>query len=207
MVMSKAPTRILLTGFGPFPGVPYNASASVVEQLATAAASLPDVRVTWAILPVDWQVAPVQVATLIADERPDIALHFGVSRRARGIVIETLARNRCIAREDTCGRLPKSENIDGGGAESLAATFPAQAIRSGLLSKGLPVELSEDAGAYLCNAVLYASLQACGGSGTRAGFIHLPVDLSGAAGELTLSAAVEGGLEILKACLEADPVF
>lgn len=205
--MSKSSFRILLTGFGSFPGVPENASAAVVEQLATAAASLPDVRIVPAILPVDWEIAPKQVAELIADERPDIALHFGVSRRAKGIVIETVARNCCVAREDTCGRLPRSENIDLGGAERLAATFPVQAIRNRLLSKGLPVELSEDAGAYLCNAVLYATLRACGGSGTRAGFIHLPVDLSGATGELTLSAAVEGGLEILKACLEADPVY
>lgn len=206
MIMSKAPTRILLTGFGSFPGVPENASAAVVEHLATAAASLPGVRVTSVILPVDWRIAPVQVATLIAAERPDIALHFGVSRRARGIVIETLARNCCVAREDTCGRLPNADKIDGGGAETLAATLPVQAIQHRLQSKGLPVELSEDAGAYLCNAVLYASLCACGRSGARAGFIHLPVDLSETGGDLSLESAVNGGLEILSACLEADRV-
>ena len=62
--------------------------------------------------------------------------------------------------------------------------------------------LSEDAGGYLCNAVLYASLCACAAPGTRAGFIHLPVDLSGSAGGLTPAAAVEGGLVIIRACID-----
>lgn len=202
--MSKVPTRILLTGFGPFPGVPENASAAVVEQLAKAARELPDVRIVPAILPVDWQAAPKQVAALIAAERPDIALHFGVSSRAKGIVFETLAHNCCVAREDAYGQLPASERILDDGVETLTSTLPATAIVSRLQEKALPAELSEDAGAYLCNTVLYVALDACGALGARAGFIHLPVDLSGAEGGLTLYGAVEGGLAIIAACLESD---
>jgi len=198
--------RILLTGFGAFPGVPENVSGAVVTELARAARELQGVAVRHEVLPVDWRVAPRQVAELIAAERPHVALHFGVSSRAQSIVVETLAKNHCASSADVCGALPTAEWLDKAGAASLRSTFPAGAILRRLEERGLPAELSEDAGAYLCNAVLYASLSACAGSGARSGFIHLPVDLSGSNGGLTLEAAVSGGLEILHACLETDPL-
>ena len=65
----------------------------------------------------------------------------------------------------------------------------------------MPVSLSNDAGGYLCNAVLYHALHAIGSAGhpCRAGFIHLPVDLSQP--PLTFDDAIAGALEIIRVSL------
>lgn len=203
MTTLRAPVRLLLTGFGPFPNVEDNASASLVTQLAEAAGRVPGVRVASQILSVDWEAAPRQAAALIASEGPDIILHFGVSRSATAIVIESIAHNRCSDFPDVCGAVPPSSRLDENAADMLASTFPVHEIVGRLKAKNLPVQLSEDAGAYLCNAVLYTSLHACLRPKVQAGFIHLPVDLSGQDGGLTMADAVEGGLEILTACIES----
>lgn len=204
MTTSRAPIRLLLTGFGSFPGVADNASATLVEQLAIATRKLSGVHVTTQVLAVDWEAAPRQVATLIAAESPDIILHFGVSRRATGIVIESTAHNVCGHLLDTCGAVAASGKIADEADDTLASTFPVQAIMLRLQSKGLQTQLSDDAGAYLCNAVLYTSLHLCRGSAVQVGFIHLPVDLRGTDGDLSMPDAVDGALEIIRTCIEAQ---
>jgi pyroglutamyl-peptidase len=79
-----------------------------------------------------------------------------------------------------------------------------------LKAMGLPEATSDDAGSYLCNAVLYQSLGLMG-AGARgqgagiAGFVHLPSSLAdgGKAGALTFEQALAGSLEIIAVCLEA----
>lgn len=203
MTSLRAPVRLLLTGFGPFPGVADNASAALVTQLADLAGNLSGVRVASQILAVDWEAAPREAAALIAAESPDIILHFGVTRSATGLIIETMAHNRCGDFKDARGVAPASSRLCTEAADTLPSTFPAQEIVLRLREKNLPVQLSEDAGAYLCNAVLYTTLQTCTGTQVQAGFIHLPVDLSGSDGGLSMSDAVDGALEIVRTCIEA----
>lgn len=84
----------LLTGFGPFPGAPRNASSLLIEALAKLAARrLPGFAVRAETLPTEWQAGPARLSALLDDLRPAVALHFGVSHRARGFVVETRARN------------------------------------------------------------------------------------------------------------------
>lgn len=197
-----ATSRVLITGFGSFPGVPENASAIVVERLACSIAALPSVQLTWRILPVDWEVAPRQVTELIADENPHVILHFGVSSRAEGLVLETLARNHCHSNVDVCGCLPQAAKIAVDAPDALPSTFPAHTIVARLQTQGLPAQLSEDAGGYLCNNVLYTSLRRFAGNNSCIGFVHLPVDLSGKNGGLSIDDVVNGGVAIVQTCLE-----
>lgn len=201
-MIQAAPSHVLITGFGSFPGVPENASAAVVERLSSAVATLPNVHVTWRIIPVDWQVAPQQIAELIADARPDIILHFGVSSRAEGLVIEALAHNRCHSSADVCGGLPLSHKIMEDAPDILPSTFPAHSIVARLRAEGLPAQLSEDAGGYLCNTVLYTSLHHFSQNNSCIGFVHIPTDLGGSKGGLSVDDVVNGGLTILLTCLE-----
>ena len=72
---------ILLTGFGAFPGIPDNATARLVPVLAGAArTAFPDHCVHAEILKTEWADAPARVEQLLAEHRPDLALHFGVAR-------------------------------------------------------------------------------------------------------------------------------
>ena len=209
---SPRPT-ILLTGFGPFASAPDNASARLVPLLAGAAAGrFRRHRIVAEVLPVDWRQVPVRIAALLAEARPVVSLHFGVSERATGYVVEARSQNSCGATEDAGGALPISSCISLGGPDYRHSTFPARRIVARLTRLGLPAAPSDDAGSYLCNALLYhalAHLEAQPGR-SRAGFIHIPTRLAEAskAGEsaqrgaaLDLDDAVRGGMEIIRTCL------
>ncbi|MBU1212573.1 MAG: pyroglutamyl-peptidase I [Alphaproteobacteria bacterium] len=195
-------SRILLTGFGAFPGVPANATSQLVPVLAAEAmCRYPECDFQWDILPVTWQGGPLASARLIETFDPHIVVHFGVSEGASGFVIETLARNCCRAAPDAGGALPALDLLDAYAPAGLQATLPCQTIVARLLDAGFPAELSEDAGAYLCNAVLFQTLMTVR-PGVQAGFVHLPVRLDGIDAPISMEAALRGGLAVLAACLE-----
>jgi len=208
----QARTTVLVTGFGPFPGVPVNATMQLLPELLRAAPRhFPDVHLAGEVLPTEWAAAPRRLERLLAEIEPDLALHFGVSSRARGFEIETRAQNACSASVDAAGLAPPGTAIDASGPDFLGAGLPAQYIVTRLRRRGIAAFVSRDAGAYLCNATLYHSLgQARRAPGRRVGFVHVPASLArpggsnrGRAGAcpLTWEQTLEGALEILAACL------
>ena len=210
--MQNARTTVLITGFGPFPGVPVNATMRLVPELARVGARLlPDVRFASEILATEWAAAPQRLEPLLAEVEPDLVVHFGVSSRARGFEVEARARNACAATPDAAGALPQGVAVRDGGAEYLPASLPVQHIVTRLRLRGIPAYVSRDAGGYLCNAALYHSLGcARGAPGRRVGFVHVPATLARPGGQnrgrvgacpLTWDEALEGGLEMLAACL------
>ncbi len=192
---------VLLTGFGPFPGVPSNASGVLAGRLAEAArARFPARRFSAETLPAEWRAAPRRLTALLDEARPVLSLHFGVSQAALGFVIETHARNAARPAPDARGAPPRGPRVIENGADSLPATFPADAILANLLAAGLPARLSRDAGAYLCNAVLYHALHRGAARPEMTGFVHIPESLA-RANSLDWENAIKGGLAILEACL------
>lgn len=206
--MSMWRRTILLTGFGPFPGVPENASGRLVPEVAREARKRwPGCHVEGAVLPTEWRAAPRAVADLIDELEPAIVLHFGVSSRARGFAIESRGENRARLICDAAGLLPPSERLSPEGPDMLAASLPVRLIIDRLRRRSLPVSLSRDAGGYLCNAVLYYSLHRARGAGwpMRSGFVHLPATLGCRRGStmshLSWDEALDGSLEIIAATL------
>jgi pyroglutamyl-peptidase len=211
-------TMVLLTGFGPFPGVPVNATMHLVPELAERASrAFPDVRFIAEVLPTEWQAGPRRLAALLEETEPDLVLHFGVSSRARGFEIEQRARNACQITPDAAGAMPASARLHQDGTEHLRATLPVAHIVLALKRQGIPAYASRDAGGYLCNAVLYHSLgiAAASGAARRVGCIHIPASLArpslarpggpnrGRTGTcpLTWPQAFAGGLTIIAGCL------
>ena len=192
--------RILLTGFGPFPGVPVNASAALVARLAHEAPF--EAEVTAIVLPTEWHRGVAEAEAALARTRPDIALHFGVADNARGFVIEEQARNVCDPRPDACATLPSAAYLSADGPPVRRSTLPAADIVARLKAARIPVSRSKNAGTYLCNAVLYASLTS-GHSAPVTGFIHLP-RLIGPGGPLSDDQALTGGRAIIQACLSVS---
>ncbi len=181
--MSEPITKILLTGFGPFPGVPRNMSAELVTALADAVAPLfPNLAITAAILPTNWRQAPTGLFKLLNEQRPDLALHFGVADGATGFAIETRARNLTCEQHDDAGELPALDCLQVGGPRALSVDFDAELLAAQLRSNDIAARSSDDAGAYLCNAVLYQSLLFAKDHAPAmiAGFIHIPDQLDGA---------------------------
>jgi len=85
--------RLLLTGFGPFPGAPENPTAQMVQNLASC--SLGSMELVTRILPVIWNDAEARIAALIDEVKPDAILHLGLATKRSTIGVETRARNEC----------------------------------------------------------------------------------------------------------------
>lgn len=194
--------NVLLTGFGPFPGVPVNVSAGFAAALADAAgARFAEHAFHSAVLATEWRQAPVRIEALYAELAPVLALHFGVAQDTAAIRLERLAHNTCRMSEDAIGLLPLGPALVSGGNRIEEASLPLEAIYQRLSSRAVPVAFSDDAGGYLCNAVLYHSLSHARAqqSPSRVGFIHLPDSL--ARPSLSFSVALEAALEIIDVAL------
>jgi pyroglutamyl-peptidase len=163
------------------------------------------------VLPTEWARGPSRVAAAVARIKPDIAIHFGVSPLAKGFVIERRGVNACVATPDGAGHLPSLAVLDPDGPGLRAVTLPVVDIVKRLKAVGLPVATSDDAGQYLCNAVLYSSLTQGAQGGMKAGFVHIPASLAGGGPDqrapmpgcqLTHAELIDGSLELIAACLE-----
>jgi pyroglutamyl-peptidase len=211
--MSAART-VLLTGFGPFPGIPVNASGLYVPAIARAARTrFPDVAFKSAVLPTEWMRGPARVQAALKRARPDLAIHFGVSSLAHGFVIERRGMNTCVAAVDGAGHMPPLALLDADGPNQLPVTLPVAAMIARLHAGSYPARASDDAGGYLCNAVLFRSLAlAAAGNAPKwiAGFVHIPASLAGGGADhrspqphcpLTPAQLIAGSLDLIAVCL------
>ncbi len=213
--LSDGRTVVLLTGFGPFPSVPVNATMTLVPRLTHSAKQLfPGIRFTCAILPTEWDAAPDCVDTLVARLKPDLVIHFGVSRRARGFEIERRGRNIRALSIDACGAIPNDTCIAADGPELHPSRLPVAEIVTRLRRRRIAAFQSWNAGTYLCNATLFHALAAHPLRQVPTGFVHIPDELTAPgfaanAGTrstpgcpLTWAEAHTGGLEIIATCLD-----
>jgi pyroglutamyl-peptidase len=169
--------RVLVTGFEPFPGAPVNPTEWLAGELRRDPPVLDGIAAFRAeVLPVDYAKVGPRLSEIGREFRPDIAIHFGLAAECSGFRLERVARNSFAgARADNAGALPEPSAICEGPA-TLASTLPLATIRERLEAAGLPVEWSDDAGAYLCNMVFTLSrAHACEGfAPAMSGFVHVP---------------------------------
>lgn len=205
MSASDQPVRVLVTGFGPFPGISHNASASLVLALGNSPVAAPGLEVTTAIIPVVWASARAATRQAVARFQPHAVLHFGVSRQASGFEIETRALNMSGPKEDHAGVVRPEKPLVQRGKPVLMSTLPPHDLVGALTADGLPAALSEDAGRYLCNAVFYWSLYDCETDGRLVSFVHMPAlgAVSDVEPRLTMEEAVAGARILVRASAEA----
>lgn len=154
---------LLITAFEPFDGDTINSS---LEAMRAAMPYLPQVR--FAVLPVEYDMDVEASRTAIAEFEPKVVLHLGQSR-GETIQIERIAIN--LKRASRGGPLVP---IDPYGPAALFSTMDSQALAEHLAGLGLPVVESAHAGTYMCNHILYRTLQDAADSGLISGFMHLP---------------------------------
>ena len=167
--------KLLVTGFGPFPGAPENPTEALVQSLASMSPRhIGAGAVRAAVLPTDYRKSWSALRRLYARFEPDIVVHFGLSGRARAVHVERLACKRCNPElPDAAGFAPALGLARRFGPDSLTSTLPTEAILTALQQAEVPAAGSDDAGGYVCNATFYRSLLAAR-TGTLVGFIHVP---------------------------------
>lgn len=164
--------QLLVTGFGPFPGVAVNPTGCLVELIA--ARGLPGVT-AWR-MPTEWDVCGPLAETARAF---DAVLMFGVAASAHRIRYERVALPRAAVLPDAAGRTDDTMSVP-----YRTTRLPVRQLVTAARREGFPVVLSHSAGRYLCNAAYGAALS----TNPRTLFVHVPMP----AGRGALS---EDGLE------------
>lgn len=167
--------RVLLAGFGPFPGAPFNPSAAVAQGLARRRRpALAGLVRSVHVFATDYACVDRDLPGLFAD-KPDIVLVFGLAARRRPICIETRARNAVsVLLPDASGHRPKDRVITSGGPGALSGRAPFARLLGAARSASVQARLSRDAGRYLCNYAYWRALERANGTGTLVQFVHIP---------------------------------
>lgn len=163
-------TRLLVTGFGPFPRMPRNPSGDAALALAAAPRlRLLGIAAHATILTTAYATLPGELDRLLAAE-PDAVLMLGVAGRARRVRVETRATSgRSTLVPDVSGDRPGQ--IRPMAVQSVRrATADAGFALLQLRAQGMPARLSRDPGRYLCNAAYFRAL----GGVAPTLFIHIP---------------------------------
>lgn len=166
--------RLLLTGFEPFLNYPVNPTARIVEELHGL--EIGKYQIHSEVLPVDFSVSGDRVISHIENVKPDAVLSLGLSGGRFKITPERIAINVNDGAKDNSGHAPVDEPIVDGGADGYFTNMPIRKMVDALKGAGLPAEISNTAGAYLCNHVMYRVLHFVNAQrpDMLAGFIHIP---------------------------------
>jgi pyroglutamyl-peptidase len=170
-------STIVLTGFGPFPGAPFNPTGALVAALARRRRRGLHVRRVGHVFATSYAAVDRELPALLARERPDVLIMFGLATRSRHIRIETRARNaRSGMVPDASGHLPTVDVIAPGLGGALSLPVPAQRLVAAVRGLGIPAALSRDAGDYLCNYLCWRAGEAVDRDGAPRviAFVHVP---------------------------------
>jgi pyroglutamyl-peptidase len=164
--------RVLITGFGPFPGAPFNPSAALAKALARRRRpALAGIERVVHVFATTYAAVDRDLQKLFAQKpKPDIVLMFGVAGRRHQLCIETRARNAVsLLFPDASGHRPRRGVIRLGGPATLTGNAPFAR-----LAGAVGTRLSRDAGSYLCNYVYWRALEHVRGSRPLVQFVHIP---------------------------------
>lgn len=175
---------ILLTGFEPFGGEATNPSWTA----AVAASSILEAEghtVSAVELPCVFGESASVLEAAMRRHRPDLVICVGQAGGRVRVSLERVAINCDDARiPDNAGNRPVDEEVIPGGPAAYFSSLPVKAALAALRAAGIPAEVSQSAGTYVCNHVFYALMHLLGspppGEGparpdpVRGGFVHVP---------------------------------
>jgi pyroglutamyl-peptidase len=211
------PLRILITGFGPFPGAPYNPTQPLVARLKRLRRpALGDVELIGHIFHVTYATVDRELPELIAQHRPQALLMFGLADRTAHVRIETRARNAVTTLFPDADRNRARKGSIESGADALTFGPHTAKLLRAADGTGIDARSSRDAGSYLCNYLSWRAIEATrrDDAPRLAAFVHVPLIARDAASELkgktrriTLEQLVDAGeamlLEIVKLTRQA----
>ncbi len=176
----KLPT-VLLTGFEPFGGESSNPSWDAVQALDGV--RIASHRVVTRCLPVEFGGSLETLSHAMRDLKPALVLGVGQAGGRAQLSLERVAINLMDARiPDNAGASPIDETIAADGPAAYFSDLPIKAMLLALRAAGIPAEVSQTAGTYVCNQVFYGLMHALRDApNVRGGFIHIPYSAEQAA--------------------------
>ena len=195
--------KILVTGFDPFGGEAINPAWEAVSRLPK---EIEGAEIVTVQIPTVFGDSAKRLFEAVEQHQPHAVVCVGQAGGRFGITPERVAINVDDARiADNKGQQPLDTVIQADGAPAYFTTLPVKAMVEAVKAAGLPASLSNTAGTFVCNHIMYQNLYylAKHHPNTQGGFIHVPyvteqvVDKPGQA-SMALADIVKG----LTVCLE-----
>lgn len=166
--------KLLLTGFEPFLDHSINPTERIVRNLHGE--KINSYTVTGEILPVDFGRTGQVMIDLLKKHQPDAVISLGLAAGRDRITPERIAINCNEGPVDNKGYKPSGERIEDNGPDGYFSKLPIYEMVQAMQDAGLPAKISNTAGAYLCNNVMYHGLHYLSENDIDipAGFIHIP---------------------------------
>lgn len=166
--------KVLVTGFAPFGGETLNPAYEAVKALPERIGGAEICKLE---LPVEFGGAEDTLACALETHRPDLVLCVGQAGGYAGLGIERVAINlRDAAMPDNAGKQPAEEPVRADGPVAYFSNLPVKAMAETLRAAGIPAFVSNTAGTYVCNDIMYTLFYLIQRRfpGIRGGFIHVP---------------------------------
>lgn len=166
--------RVLITGFDKFGGESINPSSLCVNSLPDVIDNIEIKKVT---LPTVFKDSSHVLEENIKSFSPNIVICVGQAGGRSKITPERIAINIDDARiPDNIGNSPIDESIRKDGENAYFSTLPIKAIVDELNKNNIPSSISNTAGTFVCNHIMYEALYLTSKNypNIKAGFIHIP---------------------------------
>lgn len=166
--------KCLVTAFEPFDKEPINPTMLMLERLTK---DLDGHEILKQVLPTTFGESAEIALARIAEVEPDVVLCLGQAGGRAAMTLERVAININDATiPDNAGAQPVDEPIVPDGPAAYFSTLPNKAIVKAMREAGIPAAISNSAGTYVCNQILYAVLHFIAENKlpTKAGFMHVP---------------------------------
>lgn len=166
--------KVLITGFEPFGGEVTNPAYEAVKGLPD---QISDIQIIKSEIPTAFHVSIQKIEALIKTHLPDVVICVGQAGGRSNITIERVGINVDDAGiPDNLGKQPIDEAIYLEGPAAYFSTLPIKAIVKALRENGIPAAVSNSAGTYVCNHMMYGLLHVLNTTypSVKGGFIHVP---------------------------------
>ena len=168
----KRKMKILLCAFDPFGGESINPALEAVK-----AAKIDGIELVKAEIPTVFYKSVEKVNAIIDEIKPDAIIMIGQAGGRAQITPERVAINISDASiDDNEGNRPCDEPIEAGAPAAYFSSLPIKDIVDRLKAENIPAAISNSAGTFVCNHLMYGVLRHIDKKGLQAvaGFIHIP---------------------------------
>ena len=149
--------KVLVTGFDPFGGDTVNPAFEAVKRLP---ASIAGAEVAVLEIPTVFRKSIDAIMRRVDEWGADRVLMVGQAGGRFEMTVERIGINVDDARiPDNEGNQPVDEPIDPDGPAACFATIPVKAVVERIRKRGVPAKVSNTAGTFVCNHVLYGVLR------------------------------------------------
>jgi pyroglutamyl-peptidase len=150
----------LITGFDSFGGSRFNPSELLIDLLPhEITLRSGKVSVSGTVLPTCCSGAWTKLRRILATRKPDVLLLTGLAQKRRNLSIERFALNiRDYRIPDNEGHIWEGQPIQRTGPAALQTDVPLDRLKAVMSRSGIPTEISNHAGSFVCNEMYYRAL-------------------------------------------------